>query len=237
MRQAIFLLFLISGFFFTETVFGQKADTTHPVPKDTLLIKSDSIQPVGKPTANLAKDSTAVKAAKDSITLRKKHNPRKATILSAVFPGAGQVYNHKYWKLPIVYAAIGIPAYAFFYNKSWYQKCQYALTVTVNGSTGDSLAKVDPQLKPFVTNGDVNGIITNRDSFRKNQDYSVLFLLLFYGLNIVDATVDAHLRDFNVNSDLSFKIKPMIITYPSLVTGFTMVFDIHKARPRSLNMN
>jgi hypothetical protein len=237
MRQVIFLLFLFSGFFFTETVSGQHADSTRPVPKDTLLIKGDSIRPIGKTAADVSKDSVALKAAKDSIALKKKHNPRKATIYSAILPGAGQVYNHKYWKLPIVYAAIGIPAYAFFYNKSWYQKCQYALTVTVNGSTGDSLAKVDPQLKPFVTNGDVNGIITNRDSFRKNQDYSVLFLLLFYGLNIVDATVDAHLRDFNVNSDLSFKVKPLLITYPNLVAGVSVVFDIHRPRLRPLNMN
>ncbi|MDP4132358.1 MAG: DUF5683 domain-containing protein, partial [Bacteroidota bacterium] len=121
--------------------------------------------------------------------------------------------------------------------KSWYQKCQYALVVTINGSRGDSLSKVDPTLLPLVNNGDVNDIITNRDSFRKNQDYSVLFFILFYGLNIVDATVDAHLRDFNVNSDLSFKIKPLLITAPNLIAGVSLVFDIHKPRLRSLNMH
>jgi hypothetical protein len=88
-----------------------------------------------------------------------------------------------------------------------------------------------------VSSGDVNGIITNRDTFRKNQDYSVLFFLLFYGLNIVDATVDAHLKGFNVNDDLSFKVKPMLIPGPSPITGVSLVFDIHKARPRPINMN
>lgn len=228
MRSVIFFLFLFTGIFFSQTLLGQQTDSLRAVRKDTLLVKGDSIMPISK---------TAIQQAKDSALLKKRHNPRRATIYSAILPGAGQVYNRKYWKVPIVYAAVGIPAYAFFYNKSWYQKCQYALVVTINGSRGDSLAKVDPQLVPFVTSGDVNGIITNRDSFRKNQDYSVLFFLLFYGLNIVDATVDAHLRDFNVNSDLSFKIKPLLITAPGLVAGVSLVFDIHKPRLRPLNMN
>ena len=197
------------------------------VPKLIVLPASDTI--IQRSTSNTSSE-------KDSL-LKKKHNPRKATIYSAILPGAGQIYNHKYWKLPIVYAAVGIPVYAFFFNKTWYNKCQYALVVTINQSQGDSLAKVDPILRPFVSNGDVNGIITNRDSFRKNEDYSVLFLLLFYGLNIVDATVDAHLRDFNVNDDLSFKVKPMFMTSPSLTAGLTFVFDIHKGRGRPLNLN
>ncbi|MFI5125098.1 MAG: DUF5683 domain-containing protein [Chitinophagales bacterium] len=224
MRQVIFFLFLFTGIIFIQTAYGQHQDSLPAIPSDSS----------GTPVQQRA---DTLQQAKDSALIKKKHNPRKATIYSAILPGAGQVYNHKYWKVPIVYAAIGIPAYAFFYNKSWYRKCQYALAVTVNGSRGDSLAKVDPQLVPFVTNGDVNSIITNRDSFRKNQDYSVLFFLLFYGLNIVDATVDAHLRDFNVNSDLSFKIKPLLITSPGLVAGVSMIFDIHKARLRPLNMN
>ena len=87
---------------------------------------------------------------------------------------------------------------------------------------------------PLVKQDDENAIITNRDNFRKNQDYSVLFFLLFYGLNIVDATVDAHLKDFNVSSDLSFRVKPMIIPGPTPSAGITLAFDIHKPRPRAL---
>jgi len=260
MRQAFFLLFLLAGIVFVQPASGQslpirptdslpkkpadsipvlkpdsiKADTLLPkrnrLHQDTVLVKNDSILPVSK------KPIEPIEPVKDS-TAKKKHIPRRATIYSAILPGLGQVYNHKYWKVPIVYAAIGIPAYTFFYNKSWYQKCQYALAVTVNQSQGDSLARVDPQLINFVKAGDVNDIITYRDSFRKNQDYSVLYFLLFYGLNIVDATVDAHLRDFNVNSDLSFKVKPMIIAGPNMVAGFSVVFDIHKGRPRPLNLN
>ncbi|HEY4154036.1 MAG TPA: DUF5683 domain-containing protein [Puia sp.] len=239
MRQVFFFLLLLTGSFLNQAAYGQHTDSLparpatdtilHPV-ADTVRKKADSI-PV---RSGILPDS--VQHKKDSVT-KKKHDPRRATIYSAILPGAGQIYNHKYWKLPIVYAAIGIPVYTFFYNRSWYKKCQYALAVAVSQSQGDSLARVDPQLVNFVKAGDVNDIITYRDSFRKSQDYSVLYFLLFYGLNIVDATVDAHLRDFNVNSDLSFKVKPMLIPGPNMVAGFSVVFDFHKGRPRSLNMN
>ncbi|HEY4935523.1 MAG TPA: DUF5683 domain-containing protein [Puia sp.] len=229
MRQ-VFFIFFIAGLLFTLQANAQHTDTLIIKPQsDTILEKKDN-QYVGKPMSQ---------AARDSIDKRLHDNPRKATLYSAILPGAGQVYNKKYWKVPIVYAGIGIPAYAFFYNKSWYLKCQYALTVCVNlannGSVGDdSLKKVAPELSPFVTADDQNGIITNRDSFRKNQDYSVIFFLLFYGLNIVDATVDAHLKDFNVSSDLSFQIKPMILPGPTPSAGITLAFDFHKPRFREL---
>ncbi len=227
----VFFIFFIACLLFSIRVNAQHTDTLIVNPQaDSILEKKDN-QYSGKKMSQ---------AERDSIDKRLHDNPRKATLYSAILPGAGQVYNKKYWKVPIVYAAIGIPAYAFFYNKSWYQKCQYALTVCVNtannGSVGDdSLKKVAPELLPFVTTNDQNGIITNRDSFRKNQDYSVLFFLLFYGLNIVDATVDAHLKDFNVSSDLSFQIKPMILPGPTPSAGITLAFDFHKPRFRELS--
>src|SRR5450631_2845862 len=228
MRKAIFI------FFFTSLFFAIRLNAQHPdsaqvkQPADSVLEKKDSIY-TGKYNNQ---------AARDSIEKRMKRNYHRATLYSAILPGVGQVYNKKYWKVPIIYAALGISAYAFFYNKSWYNKCQYALTVTVDGNPNDSvLNTVDPQLKPFVTADDQNGLITYRDSFRKNQDYSVLFFLLFYGLNIVDATVDAHLKDFNVSSDLSFQIRPMIMPGPTPSAGITLAFNLHKPRYRLMAMN
>ncbi len=223
MRQAFFILFF-SGIFLTLHLSAQQKDTIHVKQlSDSALEKEDAAYK-GKITPTNT----------DSLQAAQRKRYKKATLYSAILPGAGQVYNKKYWKVPIVYAALGIPAYFYFYNKSWYNKCQYALTVTVNGSTGDSLAAVAPPLQPFVKAGDVNGIITYRDSFRKDQDYSVLFFLLFYALNIVDATVDAHLKDFNVNSDLSFHLKPMFIPGPNPIAGITVAFNLHSPRPRNL---
>jgi hypothetical protein len=173
----------------------------------------------------------------DSIELKQRKNYRRATLYSALLPGAGQFYNKKYWKIPIVWAAIGIPAYLYFDNKKIYNEAQYALVVTINKSGVDSMNKVSPDFLPLVQSGNTTAIINYRDEARKNQDYSILFVLLFYGLNIVDATVDAHLKDFNVNSDLSFRIKPMVIPGPTPSAGITLAFDIHKPRYRPLYLN
>ncbi len=244
MRQ-VFFIFFFAGLFFTLKVNGQQKDSI-PVKRvsDPALEKKDSIPVKQLSDSALEKDDSIYvgkkmsQAQKDSIAKKRRDNPKRATIYSAILPGAGQVYNKKYWKVPIVYAAIGIPAYFYFYNKSWYEKCQYALVVTINGTTNvDSLSKVDPALLPLVQAGAENSIITNRDNFRKYQDYAVLYFVIFYALNIVDATVDAHLKDFNVNSDLSFKIKPMIMPGPTPSAGITVAFDIHKPRPRPLHMN
>ena len=173
------------------------------------------------------------------VSLARKRDPRKATIRSAIFPGMGQIYNHKYWKLPIVYAAIGIPAYTYFYNRSWYQKCQFALGV-IDTYTLDSvgtpippstLAKVDTKLLPFVTSGDDPDLRTYRNEFRKDQDYSILFFLLFWGLNVVDATVDAHLKYFDVSDQLSMHLQqpsPGFLAPGGSVAGLSLVFDLHK---------
>jgi hypothetical protein len=207
--------------------------------KDPLIIKNDSIA-----LHQHAKDSIP---KKDSV-VKKKHDPHKATLYSAILPGAGQVYNKKYWKLPLVYAAIGIPAYFYFDNKTWYKKCQYALSVAVtiagnpNGFDGvgqgtkDSLNAVDPRLQPLTKSGSTNQLINARNDFRKNQDYSALFFLIFWGLNVVDATVDAHLRDFNVTDDLSFRIKPAIIPGPGYISGISIVFDIHKGKTKLIDI-
>jgi len=188
------------------------------------------------------KDSVVVLKAidnhkKDSLQKNYK-DPHKASIYSAILPGAGQVYNGKIWKVPIIYTALGISAYAYFYNRSWYEKCQYALAVASSGTTNpDSLKAVDPKLLPLAQQGPSasNYIINYRNDFRKNQDYSALFFLLFWGLNIVDASVDAHLHSFNVSDDLSFRIKPAFLPV-SNAAGISLVFDLHKSKSKLIDI-
>jgi len=224
--RAFFILFFVFLFSILHTNAQQK-DSTRPAQlTDSALEKRDSIY-----------KGTRSQATMDSIELKQRKSYRRATLYSTVLPGAGQFYNKKYWKIPIVYAAIGIPAYLYFDNKKIYNEAQYALVVTINKSGMDSLSKVSPDFLPLVQSGNTTAIINVRDEARKDEDYSILFFLLFYGLNIVDATVDAHLKDFNVNSDLSFRIKPMIIPGPTPSAGITLAFDIHKPRPRPLYMN
>ncbi|HVM89649.1 MAG TPA: DUF5683 domain-containing protein [Puia sp.] len=218
-----FFLIISSSFLLLPGVYSQKSDIKAIAKDSAKTIK------IGGDTIRVQKDTLA----------KKKHDPNKATLYSAVLPGLGQIYNKKYWKLPLVYAAVGIPVYTFFYNKSWYNKTRYALAVVANGSYNntDSMNRVDPNLLYFVQIQDGTDLIKYRDQFRKDEDYSVLFFLLFYALQIVDATVDAHLKEFNVNNDLSFHIKPNAYA-TSGNFGISLVFDIHKPKPKPLfNIN
>ncbi|GAB4092223.1 DUF5683 domain-containing protein [Flaviaesturariibacter terrae] len=134
------------------------------------------------------------------------HSPRKAAIRSAILPGLGQIYNHKYWKVPIVYAAIGVPAVLFVYNLTWYRRTRYAYTVLAEQRTGE-YANVDPKLQSYITYNALGSLQRLRNEFRRDVDYSALFVLVMWGLNVVDASVDAHLKTFDVNPDLSLRIR------------------------------
>ena len=147
------------------------------------------------------------------------HSPRKATIRSAILPGWGQAYNKKYWKIPIVYGALGTAAGIFIYNVKNYRDLRFAYQAKYKASLppldpanptpgphrdSADYRKIKPNLLPF----DQNFLKVNRDEFRRNVDYSVLAFLLLWGLNVVDATVDAHLKTFDVSPNLGFRFKP-----------------------------
>src|SRR5688572_26717387 len=172
-------------------------------PLSLLFLLFFSIGYAQKITPVTEKDSTPV-VAKTTMnkydSAMRKHSPRTAAIRSAIFPGLGQIYNKKYWKLPIVYTAIGIPVGLFFNNKTWYDRTRYALAVVASPNpSADSLEAVHSQLRPLVDAKAQGSITRYRNEFRRNMDYSIIFTLLFWGLNIIDATVDAHLKGFDVS--------------------------------------
>lgn len=202
---------------------------------DSVRINRDTIPLVNKDTSLFVRGKLDTVPKKSDTVAKVKHNPRKAAIRSAIIPGWGQAYNRKYWKIPVVYTALGIPAYLFVDNLKWYNRTKYAfLVASTNSNDPDSLGKVHPQLLTFVQNGRTTELQNYRNEFRRNADYSVLFFLVFWGLNIVDATVDAHLKEFDVTPDLSLKFKPGYS--PTANTyGFSLVLDIHKGQPRMLS--
>lgn len=227
--------------------FSQVDSTRKPVPADTVPVvvvpaaPVDSvITKVGGQTIKTAIPSET--AIKDSLPSGKKepkkHDPRKATIRSAIVPGWGQAYNKKYWKIPVVYAALGVTGYIFFDNIKTYKEVRYAYRVTVGKDTANWVNVAD-YLKPFVEGGYTTSLDNYRREFRRNIDYSVLVFLLFWGLNVIDATVDAHLKEFDVSPTLSMKLKPMLPSQPvaggmPAGTGLSLVFDLHKAKPKTL---
>ena len=132
------------------------------------------------------------------------HSPRKAAIRSAILPGWGQVYNKKYWKVPLVYGALGTTTFLFFRNLTQYNDSREAYKLAVDNDPSN-----DDQIKqPYYSVKDQPERIKSfRNAVRQNMDYCVLFFILFWGLNVVDASVDAHLKSFDVSDNLSIHIR------------------------------
>jgi hypothetical protein len=221
----VFLLVLLIQPF----AFSQQGDSVKTVAKrDTIPHRSSDTVKLGnrndKSNAVIITGDTIINGVKkDSV---RKHSPRKAAIRSAILPGLGQIYNRKYWKLPLVYAAVGIPTYLIFYNKTWYDNARHALSVASDPPvTAAELETVHPELRALTASGSVNSLRNYRDEFRKNMDYSILITILAWGLNIIDATVDAHLKDFDVSDEISLRVKPVIMT-GTRTPGLSLVFSL-----------
>lgn len=133
------------------------------------------------------------------------HDPRKAALYSAILPGLGQGYNQKYWKIGVVYGALGGLGGFFYVSNSNMNRYQDALLLRLDGDPNT----VDTEF-PLLSDGAVRG---RRDFYRRNRDISILGLVAVYALQIIDANVDAHLREFKLNKDLSLRWGPAIIPY------------------------
>ena len=130
-------------------------------------------------------------------------SPAKAAFYSAVLPGLGQAYNKKYWKIPLVYAALGTGTYFYINNNKEYHRYRDAYKSRLAGNKNDEFY-FDPegnQLEnPRVT---TEGLERAQKFYRKNKEISILVTLGIYALNIIDANVDAHLLQYNVDERLS----------------------------------
>lgn len=133
----------------------------------------------------------------------KPHDPRISTKRSAILPGWGQAYNGKYWKIPIVWGALGTCVGFFVYNRNEYIAARDAYRYKLDNDPGNDVL-IKQKFRPV----DANSIREYRNGVRQNVDYSVIAFLVCWGLNVVDATVDGHLKEFNVNENLSMRINP-----------------------------
>jgi hypothetical protein len=120
--------------------------------------------------------------------------PAKAAFYSAILPGLGQAYNKKYWKIPIVYGALATTIYFYTTNNNFYHEFR--------GVYKDRLAGIPDPKYDYLDDG---RLIEAQKFYKRNRDLSVLFTVGFYVLNIIDANVDAHLGQFNVNDNLSIR--------------------------------
>ena len=140
------------------------------------------------------------------------HSAKLATRLSTFVPGAGQIYNKQYWKVPILYAGAGALIYSISWNNNQYQK--YLSAYKLDSDTSSS------------TNSEFNGLytvdnlITLKDYYRRNRDLSAIGLVLLYAANIIDAYVYAQFYNFDISDDLSMQVKPFVVpTFQYAPTG------------------
>lgn len=196
---------------------GSEPDTNQvdPVKKDKFSSGGTIVTTSGDDSLTVTVDSTVtVKAKKERNPIRfgrknPRHSWKTATWMSAVLPGLGQVYNGKWWKVPIVYGALAVPVYFMLDNHLKYIDYRNALRDKVNGISNPIGDLYQP-----------SQLITMRDGFRKNRDVFILVTAAVYALNIVDALVDGHLYRFDVGEDLSMKIQPAGMYMPGINQGY-----------------
>lgn len=201
--------------FMLKSAAAQDKDTLNQNSK--VVVPADTSKPL-VPAGSLPRLAAPVYDNKvDSVY--KNHSPRTAAIRSAILPGWGQMYNRKYWKLPIVYGALGVSGYVFFSNIQTYRDLRFAYQAKYKASLpvrnpnnpnqqgpfrdSTDFFRIKPEYLPY----DQESLRYNRDNFRRYIDYSFLFFIALWGLNVVDATVDAHLKAFDVSPDLSLRFK------------------------------
>jgi Family of unknown function (DUF5683) len=173
-------------------------------------VKADSVI-VEKDTTLISKDAPI-----DTIrSYAKRFDPRKALLYAAVLPGSGQIYNKKYWKLPLVYGGFGLLIYSVNFYQSAYVKYKSELFITINDPT---------QLPPSgLPQDQLRSIV---DQARRQRDFYIVLTGLIYILQMVDAHVDAHLKEFDLNPKLQVKVEPRM-TQDLMIgrsSGFAILF-------------
>ncbi len=133
---------------------------------------------------------------------KKKHSPKLAMLMSTVVPGAGQAYNKKYWKIPVIYVGLGTLGYFAYRNGNYYNKFKNAYSELYNSGNRDSTVFM------FGVDYNLDGLDAGKNYYRRYRDMFSIFTVGFYLLNIIDANVDANLYDFDISDDISLRISP-----------------------------
>lgn len=182
---------------------AQQRDSVLNSPKNAKVDTSRSkIQKIGHEIGSLFRDST------------KLQNPRKALLRSAIIPGWGQARNHKWWKVPLVYGGFVGLGLVYEFNNRYYKEFLTESQFRTESSTPDQVSYY-PQYQGIPA----AQIYSAKDFYRRNRDLTLYSIIGFYGLQMLDAYVDARLATFDVGDNLSFKIKPSIYIPSYAATG------------------
>lgn len=141
-------------------------------------------------------------------------NPRKATWYAIVCPGLGQIYNRSYWKLPIVYGGVLTFAYFIGWNGRMYNDYRNAyFDITDSDPNTNSFLDLVPKYNPEEKDKFTKQFKTKTTGYRRGRDLCIFGSVALYVVSVIDAFVDAHLYDFEVSEDLSFRIEPVLENY------------------------
>ena len=142
---------------------------------------------------------------------------KKATLLS-IIPGGGQIYNHSYWKVPVIYIGFGVLTYSFIFYDKAYNDVRAAYIQKVNNQ---------PVTNPEFENVPEVMLFSIRESYKKSRDLSVVGMAAWYTFNLLDAAVDAHLKGFDVSDKLSLKIMPQYqMSYAGFYSGVSFKLSL-----------
>jgi len=153
------------------------------------------------------------------------HSPKKASLLSMALPGLGQAYNKKYWKIPLVYAIIGIPLYIALEEAKLYNEFKEAYVAEELGNPH--------KYTEVYTSTQLNSLL---EGHRQNRDLFIVLTAAAYAMNILDAAVDAHLYSFDVSDDLSASLKPSFQfdrTINTIIPSMTLSLKFAKKSQRN----
>ncbi len=194
-------------------------------------------------TGNLAVSAQQINISNDSLQVKtpvttEVRSPKKASIYAALFPGLGQIYNRKYWKLPIVYGGYAGLIYVLGWNNNNYKDffqgyriiSQYTNTETMKPEERDFLDNLIKNPSVSLDNPSTFKYISTqlksgKDYYRRNRDLTIIGIAALHVLSIIDASVDANLFDFDISDDLSMRIEPM----PVYSTNQNMVMGLNVA--------
>jgi hypothetical protein len=153
-------------------------------------------------------------------TYAKRYDPAKALLYAAVLPGLGQIYNRKYWKLPLVYGGMFATGYAINYYNDFYRDYRSIVFQAIEKGLQEN--EIDQSLNMQTT---LRGYRIAVDKARRERDFMIIIMGVVYVLQIVDAHVDAHLKEFDLNPRLQVKIEPMFDQNPMIgrQTGASIV--------------
>jgi hypothetical protein len=183
------------------------------------------------------KDSLKISVSKQKKVL----SPKKASIYAALFPGLGQVYNGKYWKLPIVYGGYAGLIYVLGWNNNNYTDYFDAYKTISRYQTVDQMSKADKDYLDNLFKISYWNLNTNpsrfdsfkaqlksgKDFYRRSRDMSIIMIAALHVLSIIDASVDANLFDFEINDDLSMRFNPLPMNFGNgpNVLGMNIAFN------------